>query len=147
PSCAGARVRRRRKKGGRVCWKEGARCRVTRTLGAECTLLLHGLLVSCEVQERRIHRIPRFMESSSGAAGRIQRRLPAAEQGWASRRRIRSVRRQLCAECRVGTRKLRERRAPSDGFCARARRITVGGGRYWRAHLSHRVRRQVIARG
>ena len=63
-------------------------------LGAGRHQVLHGLAVPGEVSRRRVHRVPRLVESLAAAAGRLQRDVPADGERQGDGR-VRSVRRWL----------------------------------------------------
>ena len=76
----GAGIRRRRKEDGRLCEQEGAGGRLPGALGAQWTAFLHGICLSGSLQERRVRRVPWFLEPRPRIASGLQRRLSAAQR-------------------------------------------------------------------
>ena len=103
-------------------------------------VLLHGLGVPGEVQERRVHRVPRIVESRARAAGGLQRRFPAAERRESRRARTRSS---PTASPERAPAANAQRQPSSDRARAGTRRRALRDRRRRRTHLQDRVHGEV----
>ena len=119
---AESRVRRRRQAGRTLHDVHVAGRGVPGALGACGHQVLHRHAVPGEVSQRRVHRLPRIVESLAAAAGWLQHHVPAVRRRQAVGR-VRGVRRRLHREDAA---RESERRRGAPGRCrAGARRIAL----------------------
>ncbi len=134
----GAGIWRRRRQGDRAVRRQAsARRRVSRALGAQRPRHLRRAAIPGALPRRRVHCLPRIMESRALSPGWIQRRVPAARRRQGDGQ-LRGLRRRF----RRGVERAGPCRAPTVGIGGRARRRALRLRRSARTHLAHRVPRR-----